>query len=240
MLRRLSVLACGLVLSSATPALAQMQWTDRGFINVSGGVQTGTSDVGNTVKFDIYGEEATLVTAQDVKGGAFFDVQAGYRVWRNLAVGASYTFGQSKSDASIAGNIPDPILYSNLRPASVSVADLNHRETWIAGLLTWGMPITDKLDVLFSAGPAFVTVEQELPTGTTVSEPGPTLANVTATKFSESGVGFVVGGDVRFMVTRRIGVGLLAKFAAAKVDLTDDVKMDAGGFQIGGGVRVRF
>jgi hypothetical protein len=217
-----------------------MQWTDKGFVSVSGGIQTGTSDVGNTVVFQQYGEEATLVTTQDVKGGPFFDIAAGYRVWRNLAVGASYTFLQSKSDASIAGTIPDPIRFSTLRSASASVTDLNHRESWIAGLLTWGLPITDKMDILISGGPAFVTVEQELPTGATVTEPGPTLTNIAATSVSESALGFIVGADVRYMVTSRIGLGVLAKFATASVDLTDDVKMDAGGFQVGGGVRIKF
>ena len=217
-----------------------MQWTDKGFVNLSGGIQTGTSDVGNTVTFDQYGETATLVTEQDVKGGAFFEIAGGYRVWRNLAVGASYTFLQSKSDAAISGSIPDPILFDTLRSTSIEVSDLSHRETWIAGLLTWGLPITDKIDVMVSGGPAFVTVEQELPTGATVAEPGPTLSNVAATKISESAIGFVVGADVRYMVTSRIGLGVMAKFATASVDLTDETKMDAGGFQIGGGVRIKF
>ncbi len=217
-----------------------MQWTDKGFVSLSGGIQTGTSDVGNTLTFDLYGETATLVTAQDVKGGPFFDIAAGYRVWRNLAVGASYTFLQSESDATITGSIPDPILFDNLRSVSTTVTGLKHSESWIAGLLTWGLPITDKIDIMVSGGPAFVTVEQELPTGAAVSEPGPTLTNVAATSISESAIGFVVGADVRYMVTRRVGLGVLAKFATASVNLTDDAKIDVGGFQIGGGVRVRF
>ena len=240
MSRRLAVLVCGIVLSSATPALAQMQWTDRGFLNLSGGIQTGTSDVGNTVTFDQYGETATLVTAQDVKGGPFFEVAAGYRVWRNLAVGASYTFLQSESDATLTGTIPDPILFDTLRNVSTSVTGLKHSESWIAGLLTWGLPITDKMDILLSGGPAFVTVEQELLTGAAVSEPGPTLTNVAATSLSESAIGFVVGADVRYMVTSRIGVGAMAKFATASVDLNDNAKLDVGGFQMGGGVRIKF
>ena len=50
----------------------------------------------------------------------------------------------------------------------------------------------------------------------------------------------MVGADVRYMVTSRIGLGVMAKFATATVDLTDDVKMEAGGFQLGGGVRIKF
>jgi len=240
MVRRLAVLACGLVLSTATPALAQVQWADRGFLNVSGGIQVGTSDVSSSQTFDLYGETATLASAQDVKGGPFFDGQAGYRVWRNLAVGVGVSFMSSKSDAAITGTIPDPILFDNPRTAAVTAGDLAHSETWFAGLLTWAMPVTDKIDVFFSGGPAFVQVKQELPITATVNEPGPTLTNVSVTEFSESAVGFVASVDVRYMVTSRIGLGALAKFSAASVDLTEDTKMDAGGFQLGGGVRIRF
>lgn len=240
MLRRLAVLACGIVITSATPALAQVQWADKGFANLSAGLQVGTSDVTSTQTFDIYGESATLASAQDVKGGLFFDGQAGYKVWRNLAVGIGVSFTQGKSDAAITGTIPDPIAYENPRAASATASGLAHRETWVAGLLTWAMPITDKIDVFFSGGPAMVSVQQELPSTATISEPGPTISQVSVTKFTKSGLGFVVGGDVRYMVTQRIGVGVLAKFAAASVDLTDDTTIDAGGFQVGAGIRIRF
>lgn len=240
MLRRLAVLACGIVITSATPALAQVQWTDKGFVNLSAGLQIGTSDVTSTQTFDIYGETATLTSAQDVKGGIFFDGHVGYRVRKNLAVGLGVSFIQSKADAEITGNIPDPIRFDAPRATAVSATDLAHRETWFAGLLTYVMPMTDKIDVFFSGGPAFVQVQQEIPTGSTVSEPGPTLTNVTVTKFSKSGIGFVVGADVRYMITSRIGLGALAKFSAASVDLTEESKVDAGGFQLGAGVRIKF
>lgn len=240
MFRRLAVLACGIVLSSATPALAQMQWTDKGFASLSAGLQIGTSDVTSTQTFELYGETASLVSAQDVKAGILLDGQFGYRVWRNLAVGVGLSFIQGKADAAITGSIPDPIVFDSPRVAAASATGLTHSETWIAGQLTWVMPLTDKMDVFFSGGPAFVQVQQELPTGTSVSEPGPTLSNVTVTKFSKSGIGFVAGADVRYMLTSRIGLGAMAKFAAASVDVTDDAKVEAGGFQVGAGVRIKF
>lgn len=240
MVRRLAVLGCGFVFAAATPALAQMQWTDKGFVNLSGGLQIGTSDVTSTQTFDLYGEKATLVSAQDVKGGFLFDGHAGLRLRRNLAVGIGVSFVQSKADAGITGSIPDPIRFDAPRSTSATASDLAHSETWVAGLVTWVMPVTDKIDVFFSGGPAFVQVQQEIPTGATITEPAPTLTNAVVTKFSKGGIGFVVGADVRYMITSRIGLGALAKFAAASVNLTDEAKVDAGGFQLGGGVRVKF
>lgn len=240
MFRRLAVLACGIVLSSATPALAQMQWTDKGFLNLSGGIGVGGSDVTSTTTFTLYDETATLVTNQDLKGGFFADAHAAYRIRRNLAVGLNVSFVQSKADAAVAGSLPDPILFDANRAASATASDLTHRETWFAALLTWALPLTDKVDVFISGGPAMVQVQHELPTGAEVTEPTPEINNITVTKFSKSGIGFVVAGDVRYMVTQKIGLGVLAKFSAASVDLTDTTKIDAGGFQIGGGLRFRF
>ena len=239
MSRRLAALMCGFVLSSATPALAQMQWTDKGFASVSGGVQVGTPAVAATTSFDLYGETATLASTQDLKSGPFFDVQAGYRIWRSLAIGGAYTFVASKGDADISGSIPDPIRFDSHRDVSASAADLAHTEQWIAALLTWGLPVTDKIDVLLSGGPAYVSLSQELPSGATVTEPTPTLSNITLSETSGSGLGFVAGADVRYMVTPRFGLGLLAKFSTASVEVDGD-DIDAGGFQIGGGVRIRF
>lgn len=240
MVRRLAVLACGFVVLSATPALAQMQWTDKAFLNLSAGLQIGTSDVTSTQPFELYGEAGSLLSAQDVKGGFFVDGQFGYRVRGNLAVGVGVTFVQGKADADITGTIPDPAVFDRHRTASATATDLTHRETWFAGLLTYVMPLTDKIDVFFSGGPAFVQVEQEVPTTVTVTEPTPTIASVGVTKFSESGIGFVVGADVRYMITNRIGLGVLGKFSAASVELSDGTKVDAGGFQVGGGVRIKF
>jgi hypothetical protein len=240
MVRRLAVLVCGIVMSTATPAMAQMQWADKGFAAISAGIQVGTSDVTSTQTFDLYGETGSLLSQQDVKGGLFFDGQAGYRVWRNLALGVGVTFTQSKADATVTGSIPDPIVFDSPRSVSATATELTHRETWVAGLATWVMPLTDKIDVFISGGPAFVQVQQELPTGSTVAEPGPTLEDITLTSFSKSGIGFVAGVDLRYMITPRFGLGALAKFSAASVDLTDDTKIDVGGFQLGGGIRIRF
>ena len=240
MVRRLAVLVCGLTFATATPALAQVQWTDRAFAGVSAGIQVGTAGVTSTQTFELYGEEASLLSQQDVKGGLFFDGQFGYRVWNNVAIGVGVTFTQAKADAAITGEIPDPVFFSSPRSATTTVADLTHREIWYSALATWVLPVTDKIDVFLSGGPAFVQVEQELPSSATVTEPGPSITDVGLTTFKESGIGFVAAADMRYMITSRIGVGALAKFSTASVDFSEGTTMDVGGFQLGAGVRIKF
>lgn len=240
MVRRLAVLVCGLTFATATPALAQVQWTDRAFAGVSTGIQVGTAGVTSTQPFELYGEEGSLLSQQDVKGGLFVDGQFGYRVWNNVAIGVGITFTQAKADAAITGEIPDPVFFSSPRSATATVAGLTHRELWYSALATWVLPVTDKIDVFVSGGPAFVQVQQELPTSVTVTEPGPSIDDVGVTKFSKSGLGFVAAADMRYMITSRLGVGALAKFSASKVEITDGTSMDVGGFQLGAGIRMKF
>ena len=240
MFRRLAGLVCGFVFAAATPALAQNQWTDKAFLNLSAGLQIGTSDVTSVQQFDLYAEPGTLTSALDVKGGLFFDGHAGYRIRRNIAIGVGVSFVDGKSEATINASIPHPIFFDQPRSVGATAEELKHRETWFSALVTYVMPVTDKIDVFFSGGPAMVQVQQEIPTSATVTEPGPTLSAVGVTQLSESGIGFVVGADVRYMITNRIGLGAGAKFAAASVDLNEDTKIDAGGFQIGGGIRIKF
>lgn len=240
MFRRIAVLVCGLTCATATPALAQMRWTDKAFAGVSTGIQVGTAGVTSTQTFELYGENASLLSEQDVKGGLFFDGHVGYRMWNNVALGIGFTFVQAKADAAITGTIPDPIFFASPRTATAFVTDLSHRAIWFSALATWVVPVTDRIDVFISGGPALVQVQQELPATATVTEPGPSIGDIGVTSFSESGLGFVAAADARYMITPRIGLGALAKFSASKVDITEGTSMDVGGFQFGGGIRIKF
>ncbi len=73
---------------------------------------------------------------------------------------------------------------------------------------------------------------------------GPTIAPDVGEN-SDGAVGINVGADVTYMVTKRFGAGLLLRYAksTAKLEPPDTdtpVKVRAGGFQVGAGLRVRF
>src|SRR5688500_985436 len=100
---------------AATPASAQMTWTDQGFANVNVGIQTGSQSFSVNTPFELYGETGSVASAMDVKAGGFFEIAGGYKIWRNLAVGAGYTYASGSSDAAIAALVPDPLLFDQLR-----------------------------------------------------------------------------------------------------------------------------
>ena len=88
-------------------------------------------------------------------------MSAGYKVWRNLALGVGYSWTDSKSPASITASIPDPRFFDRPRSATATTPDLKHSENVINLMAVWMMPITDKIDVGVSAGPSIFNVKQE-------------------------------------------------------------------------------
>lgn len=235
------VLCLAMWAAVAPTAHAQMTWTDKGFLNITGGAQGGSHDLATSTRFDLYDESATVGSSQKVKGGSFFDVSAGYKVRRNLVAGIGVGRSGSKGNAAITALIPDPRVFDQLRPASSSAADLKHSETAVHLFAAWMVPVTDKIDVGISAGPTVFFVKQDLPSAVTVTEPGPTVGQVTTTQADKSTVGLNLGLDVTYLVSKRWGVGGLARYTrgSASLDGASD-KLSVGGFQIGAGLRLRF
>ncbi len=235
------LLCIALCATVASPAQAQMTWTDKGFVNLNLGAQSGSDTIATTSSFPLYDETATVATSQKVSGGGFFDLSGGYKVWSNLAVAVGYSKTSNKDGATIAASIPDPVFYDRPRTVAAAAADLQHSESVVHLMGVWMVPVTDKIDVGISFGPSIFNVKQELPTTLTIAEPGPTVTGVAISEAKETGVGFNFGVDVSYMVTKRFGAGLLARYTGGSVDLagaTDSLKV--GGFQIGVGLRARF
>src|SRR4051794_1438220 len=68
------LLALGLFAAPRMVAAQTMQWTDKGYVSVSGGAQAGSHDLGGSLSFPQYDETATITTTQKVKGGGLFDI----------------------------------------------------------------------------------------------------------------------------------------------------------------------
>jgi hypothetical protein len=236
------LLALCVCAGAARPVAAQtMQWTDKGFINVNGGVQVGSHDLTTTQTFDLFEENATVTTTTKVKSGGLFDVGAGYRVWENVAVGVIYTFTSSSSNASITGSIPDPIRFDNPRSISATASGLSHKENVLHLNATWMMPVTDKVDVGFSAGPSIFFVSQDVVSSVPTTEPGPTVGTPVVSSDTKTTVGVNFGVDTTYLLTKRWGVGGIARYTWGSAKFgSGDKSLTLGGFQIGGGLRMRF
>ncbi len=234
----LAVVICATVAPSAR---AQMQWTDKGFLNVNGGAQVGSHTLATDSTFDLYKEAGKLSTTQSVKGGGFFDITAGYKVWRNLALGIGYSHTGSDTDVAIAASVPDPLFFDQPRAITLSASGAKHKENAVNISGTWMVPVTDKIDVDVAFGPTIFAVKQDMPTAISVAEPGPTVRSTTMSSESKSTVGVHFGFDVNYLFTKRVGAGLIGRYSWGSVDLPGATKkLTVGGFQIGAGLRLRF
>lgn len=233
---------CVVICAAFAPrASAQMTWTDKGFVNLTGGVQVGSHTLDTSTAFDLYDEQATVGTTQKVKGGGLFDVSAGYKVWRNFAIGAGYSMTSGKADATVSASVPDPVFFDRHRSITAAASGLKHKESVINLSGVWMVPVTDKIDVGVSAGPSIFNVKQDIPSTLTLAEPGPTVSKVSVTSPSKTTVGLNFGVDVAYMINKRFGVGGLARYTWGSVDLEGaSGKLTVGGFQAGAGLRVRF
>lgn len=227
--------------AAAPRAEAQMTWTDNAFVNVTGGAQTGSHTLATSTPFDLYDEKGTVSSSQKVGGGGFFDVSAGYKVWRNLAVGLGFSRSGSKASAIVKASVPDPLVYDRPRSVEASASGLKHAENAVHLAGTWMIPVTDTIDVGLSAGPSIFSVKQDLPGGVTVTEPGAAVSTVAVTEVKKTTVGMNLGVDVTYLLTKRIGVGGLARYTWGSADLQGASDgLTVGGLQIGVGGRFRF
>jgi hypothetical protein len=246
------VIACSVFVGSARAVSAQGVPTDRGYINVGWGVESGSSTMTDTVTATVYEESATVTTTAPFTSGSLFDVGVGIRVFRNFTVGAGYHQEQNDIDSTITGSIPSPIFFN--RPRELNATEsLNRKEMATHLMFGWWVPIGAKFDVLAYGGPSFFRLTQDAVSNVTPNEAGATNTTVNATvqvaERSKSVTGFNVGVDATYILwsndSMRIGAGGFVRFTQASTDVQmmdagSSQPTDVGGVQFGFGGRIRF
>lgn len=260
-MRRFStVFAAALLTIGASGAAAQTQTpagvppaAGRITVFLNAGFQIASQDVSRTSTFDLYDEQARIDFAQDdVEGGGFFEIGGAYRFGERLGAGLSFMRVTSDGGSTANGSIPHPLVFDQFRPFSVSADGLEHKENILHLFATWSMPVTEKFDVTFSAGPSIFNITQGFIRTVSFTEAPPfTSVNVDRIEIEsrdESALGFNIGADGIYSVGRfgdaELGVGGNVRYSWGKADFDiaagDELSVKGGGFQIGGGVRVRF
>jgi hypothetical protein len=225
---------------ASSPASAQ---GGRVTASVNLGAQGSSGDFTQHTTPIIYDEPASIDIAQDYENGLLFDIGAGVTVFGNFGVGLSYSHTSGDGVAAVAAQIPDPLFFDRPRGASASVDGLKHSEHAVHLQVFYRFAATPKMDISVGIGPTFFSVKQDLIDTVTVTEPTPSITPVVA-EVSDSPVGINIGADVTYLFTEMLGAGVLLRYAAGSADFAttsgSELSLDAGGFQIAGGLRVRF
>jgi hypothetical protein len=241
MIKAIAASTIGMLMLAGSASAQMLAWKDRGFINVSGGGQVGSTNSTSTFSFPLYEETATISVAQKVNPGFSFDVTGAARVTGNIGVGLSFTHFSTSSDGALTASIPDPIVFDSPRSVTGTVSALNYKVNWIGILGFYAIPMTDKIDVFVFGGPAVAKATQDVVGSATSAEGanGPTVA-VTRDSLSRSFWGFEVGADMRYLIARQFGVGGFVRYNRSTGNFNSTAKFDGSGLQLGGGVRIKF
>jgi hypothetical protein len=231
-----------LFFASAGQASAQMAWTDRAFLNASIGQQWMDQQLVSGSSFEIYDETANWEAVMDVDDSIVFDVSAGYRVWKNLAIAVGYSRTSDTGDTSLAAVIPDTLRFDTPHHDTRELTGYDREESVVHVSAVWMVPVTDKIDIALMAGPSFFSVKQTFLSDITVTPGGTTIGTTTDGEISDSAQGYHVAVDGAFRIIRNVGIGGMLRYAKAEVAASRFVagSLDVGGFQGLVGVRVRF
>jgi hypothetical protein len=232
---------------SASPVLAQGVPETRFVVSINGGVQATPNDFSQTGTFSEFLEDGAFTADYELKGAPQVDAAILLRLWKQLHLGAAVSFLDGDTDTAITASVPHPFFFN--QPRNVSGSDsLKRRETATHVLLGWPFALGDSVVVLLSAGPTFFHVEQDVVDDIAYEHSFPfneaSFTDAVTVQVKENAVGFNAGFDLGWYFSRRFGLGFLARYSQASLDLRasdrNSVSGDAGGLHAGGGVRLRF
>jgi hypothetical protein len=219
----------------------------RAYLSVNGGYQATSNDFSDTWTFDYYADTATTTASYRVKGGFLFDAGGGFRMWRDLLVGAAVSHYSTGGDVSVTASVPHPFNFT-MRDAQGGEHGLGHAETSVHLHAMWMLRASARVQVGLFGGPSMFSVRQALVTQLNFNEAYPydtvSIASLTTAEQSKTLLGYNVGADLTYSLSRQIGLGVLIRLARAKADFDapdkGTVSVNAGGAQVAGGLRVRF
>lgn len=240
--------AAAVCLGLALAAPASAQTDPRVTIVVNGGYQPTTTDFSERFTFELDRETASTNVRYPIDAGALFDAGGAVRLWRGLGAGVAVSRFSRNGSAATTSSLPHPLFLQQHREVAGEATGLDRRETGIHVQAQYALPPIAGLRIVLAAGPSRLEVEQGMVNAVRYAEEYPydtaTYTGVQTQDVSGSAIGFNAGVDVQYMFTRTIGAGLLLRVTRATVDLTTPrngtVGVDAGGAQVGAGIRLRF
>jgi hypothetical protein len=235
--------AMGVSPASAQPA----HWTNRARVSINFGGQFGSESFTTTATKPVYVENAVFTTTYASPTGSMFDGGVAVRLKGNFGVGVGVSSFNGKGEGAVTGTVPHPFLFNTPRQVSGTASGLERNELATHIQAVYVIP-RGKLDVAIAGGPSWLNVKQDLVTDVIYAETYPydvaTFTSATTNRVTKSALGFNVGVDVGVRFSAIIGVGGIVRFTRAPTDLSAAngvaVKVNAGGVQVGGGLRVYF
>jgi opacity protein-like surface antigen len=194
-----------------------------------------------------FAEEGVIDTDYEGKAGPGFEVGMQYRFTRSLGVGAAFGMLNRDEDGTFAAQLPHPLFFNRDRQVTGTVSGYKLKETaFHLGLVFTGGG--GSLDYSLFAGASFIKVESDILDELQYNHAYPydtvTVTGTPSQSLNDNPVGFHVGGGLDFHLGRRFGLGAKVRYSQAKAELAPEggqpIEVDAGGLQVGAGIRIFF
>ena len=236
-------IVCGM-LATAAPAAAQ---TGRVVLSVNGISQSGTETVSGNSTFTTNAESGSFTSTFPVKSGPGFDASLTIGLKGPFGLSIGGTSFKATGSADVSAKVPHPFFFNQPRTVTGTVS-MTREETTARLALTLSSAPGGRFQFSAYAGPAYVSVKQDLVDAVTFTDSYPydtaTFKAANTSQPSKTAVGFAGGADASFYFTKSIGIGLSASVVSATINFSTvdntTVAVKAGGTQVGGGLRIRF
>jgi hypothetical protein len=222
-------------------------WLERVYIAIGGGYQGGAKDFTDAITFTQYLEPARLDATYQRKNGPAIEGSGTVRLWRNLGVSVGFSTFSKAGTGEVSTEIPHPFSFGQTRTGGpFTFGGVTHDETIVRVEAAVLVPVGRRAVVMVGAGPAFVSLTQEVVSSARWEEAGypydspVVIDGVNKTRETSSKTGFSGGIDVGLYFSRYIGAGVGVRYVHAKMPVNERISLDAGGLQAGAGLRFRF
>jgi hypothetical protein len=240
-------------LAPASAAFAQS--FERGWVDVNIGVAVAAEKTFTTNSTDAFFlESATFETTYHQPTGASVDFGGGFMFTPRIGAGISFTGTAHEGPADLRIVVPHPLFTSTASDSDKTKDKLQRTEGGVNIQVMAVVSQSDRLRVRVFGGPSYFRVKQDIVDtihydyAFLFSSPA-IAADITGEDLREvegKAWGFHAGGDVSWFFTRVVGLGGFARFSRANVEFDDAfddagaIEVKAGGFQTGGGLRLKF
>lgn len=226
------------VTCSAAHAQVTSPATERYYLNVNAGIALPAGEVSGLVSRELYDETAAVAFSIPRAVSWLADVTGGVRLGGDIYLGLSVAHMATRSDGSYEASIPDPVFFNRPLRVNSSLEGFDHRATIVSPHVTWSAALTDNFDITTAVGLAIARVAQDVASELSVT-PGTQLFTLFSSEERAIAVGPFLNVDLIRNLRPRFGIGGFVRYAGATASLPS-VKLKVGGFQGGGGLRLRF
>jgi len=207
------------------------------------------TDIGfsDTSTFPSYLEEGRSTRTYDGGKGVVFEAGAIVDVWQGLGAMGSVELYQTDFDVVFEESLPHPLYFEQPRAVEGELTGFEYDEkaVHLDAVYTRDFP---KFTVDIFGGPSFFFTSTEiLDTVTTDSEypfDEAEVRSTTSRTIDDNPIGFNAGGAFTWRLTKLFGIAFQARYSRASIGIAreggGEIELDAGGFRVGGGIRLSF